>query len=254
LAPLADVTLPEGQAWTLTVRGMDNDVPGQTLTYGLKNAPAGMTMNGQSGEIRWVPSEAQGPGTYPVTVTVTDSTGAVGERSFVATVTEVNQPPQVVGWTDQRIVFGQSVSLKTQTTDSDLPLNSLTYRVVSGPTNGVLDNDGVWVWKPNRNQAPSTNLIQIAVSDGTVSVTNSVQIEVFELVMAVNGVEVMEAVKGALNSKISFRCGRPGWLVYYSLNWQAPTYDLPSKFYQDPFVLPATATVWEPAHSTATRP
>jgi hypothetical protein len=80
-------------------------------------------------------------------------------------------------------------------------------------------------------------------------VTNSVRIEVFELVMAVNGTEAMETVNASLNPRISFRCGRPDWLVFYSLNGQTPTSDAPSKFYQDPFVLPATATVWPIAFS-----
>jgi hypothetical protein len=219
------------------------------LAYLLKANPPGMALDANTGELRWTPSEGQGPGTYPVTVSVADSIGATAERSFTVTVTEVNQPPQVIAWADQRILFGQTVSLKMDVTDADLPANRLSYRVVGGPTNLVLAEDGRLVWKPIRNQAPSTNLIQVAVSDGTVSVTNLVQIEVFELVMAVNGLEATEAVKGTLNSKISFRCGRPGWLVYYSLDGQVPSYDLPSKFYQDPFVLPVTATVWPIAFS-----
>jgi len=80
-------------------------------------------------------------------------------------------------------------------------------------------------------------------------VTNSVRIEVFELVIAVNGTELTEAVNAPLNPRISFRCGRPDWLVFYSLNGQTPTSDVPSKFYQDPFVLPATSTVWPIAFS-----
>jgi bacillolysin len=249
LAALADVTMPEGAAWSMSIRATDSDLPAQSLAYGLKANPAGMTFNPSTGELRWIPSESQGPGTYPVTVSVTDSGGATAERSFTVTVAEVNQPPQVAAWADQRIVFGQSVSLKMDVTDSDLPVNRLTYRVVNGPSTMVLSDDGQLAWTPTRNQAPSTNLISIAVSDGTVSVTNSVRIEVFELVMAVNGTEAMETVNASLNPRISFRCGRPDWLVFYSLNGQTPTSDAPSKFYQDPFVLPATATVWPIAFS-----
>lgn len=249
LADLADATVPEGVAWLRIVRAMDSDLPAQTLKYALKASPPGMTLDASTGELRWTPSESQGPGSYPVTVSVTDSGGAAVERSFTVTVTEINQPPQVAGWADQRIVFGQSVSLKVEVTDADLPANRLTYRMVEGPTNLMLSEDGRLVWTPARNQAPSTNLISVAVSDGTVSVTNSVRIEVFELVMAVNGTEATEAVNAPLNPRVSFRCGRPDWLVFYTLTGQTPTADLPSKFYQDPFVLPATATVWPIAFS-----
>ena len=93
LDPLADVTLKVGQPWTMMLRGSDNDLPVQTLTYALKTAPAGMTLDGQSKELRWVPSEVQSPGIFPVTVTLTDSGGAVIERSFVVKVAEVDQPP-----------------------------------------------------------------------------------------------------------------------------------------------------------------
>jgi hypothetical protein len=249
LADLADVAVPEGVAWSITVRATDSDLPQQALNYQLKSGPAGMTLNAATGELRWTPSESQGPEEYRVIVSVTDAAGASVERSFTVNVTEVNQPPQVASWADQRIVFGQSVTLQMDVTDTDLPANRLIYRLVGGPTNLVFGDDGRLVWTPNRNQAPSTNQISVAVSDGTFSVTNLVQIEVFELVMSVNGSEVMEAVNAPLNARISFRCGRSDWLVYYSLNGQAPTYDLPSKFYQDPFVLPVTATVWPIAFS-----
>ena len=95
LDPLADVTLKVGQPWAMMLRGSDNDLPVQILTYALKIAPAGMTLDGQSKELRWVPSEVQSPGIFPVTVTLTDSGGAVSERSFVAKVTEANRPPVV---------------------------------------------------------------------------------------------------------------------------------------------------------------
>ena len=249
LEALADVTVPEGAAWSITVRAMDSDLPAQALAYGLKTNPSGMTLDASTGELRWTSSESQGPGTYPVTVSVTDSGGATAERSFTVAVTEVNQPPQVAAWADQRIVFGQVVSLKMDVTDADLPANRLTYRIVGGPTNLVLAEDGRLVWTPARNQSPFTNLISVAVSDGIASVTNSVHVEVFELVMAVNGTEVTEAVNAPLNPWIKFRCGRPDWLFFYSLSGLTPTSDVPSKFYQDPFVLPATATVWPIAFS-----
>ena len=95
LDSLADVTLKVGQPWAMKLRGSDNDLPVQTLIYAIKTAPAGMTLDGQSKELRWVPSEVQSPGIFPVTVTLTDSGGAVSERSFVAKVTEANRPPVV---------------------------------------------------------------------------------------------------------------------------------------------------------------
>lgn len=93
LSPLPDVTLKQGQSWSMTLNGIDNDLPMQTLTYALRTAPVGMVLDGQTRQLRWVPSEAQSPGNFPVTVTLTDSGGAVAERSFVVKVAEADQPP-----------------------------------------------------------------------------------------------------------------------------------------------------------------
>jgi hypothetical protein len=247
LAAVADQSLSEGQTLSLSLSATDVDLPVQPLTYALVSGPADLTVSA-AGMVSWTPTEAQGPTTQAVTVSVTDGV-AVVSQSFLLTVTEVNQPPQVAAWGDQRVVFGQSVKLKMEVTDADLPANRLTYRIVGGPDNLVLSEDGQLAWSPARNQAPSTNRIAVAVSDGIVSVTNSVRIEVFELVMAVNGTEATDTVNAPLNPRISFRCGRPDWLVYYSLNGQPPTFEAPSKFYLDPFLLPATATVWPIAFS-----
>ena len=247
LAPVADQSLSEGQTLNLSLSATDVDLPVQPLTYALVSGPAGLTVS-SSGVLSWTPTEAQGPTTQVVTVSVTDGVAVVA-ISFLVTVAEVNQQPQVAAWADQRLVFGQSVNLKMDVTDADLPANRLTYRMVEGLTNLVLSEDGRLIWTPTRSQAPSTNRISVAVSDGTVSATNSVRIEVFELVMAVNGAEATNAVNASLNPRISFRCGRPDWLVFYTLTGQTPTADLPSKFYQDPFFLPATSTVWPIAFS-----
>ena len=92
LAVLGDVTVPEGAAWSITVRAADSDLPAQALAYVLKANPPGMALDVSTGELRWTPLESQGPGTYLVTLSVADAGGATAERSFTVTVTEVNQP------------------------------------------------------------------------------------------------------------------------------------------------------------------
>jgi len=48
-------------------------VPAQTLTYSLDGgAPAGASINAVSGAFTWTPTEAQGPGSVPITVRVTE--------------------------------------------------------------------------------------------------------------------------------------------------------------------------------------
>ena len=74
----------------------DPDLPANTLTFSLDaGAPAGATVDPVSGVFNWTPTEAQGPGAYPVTVRVTDD-GTPNLDDFetiTITVSELNQPP-----------------------------------------------------------------------------------------------------------------------------------------------------------------
>ena len=93
LKAVPDSTLAAGVEWSVLVEGTDRDLPVQQLAYTLKASPAGMVINQGNGTIRWTPSRAQGPGTYPVTVTVADSVGAVVEQSFRVSVSGPAQRP-----------------------------------------------------------------------------------------------------------------------------------------------------------------
>ena len=93
LKAVPDSTLAAGVEWLVGVEGTDSDLPVQQLAYTLKASPAGMVINQGNGTIRWTPSRAQGPGTYPVTVTVADSVGAVVEQSFRVSVSGPAQRP-----------------------------------------------------------------------------------------------------------------------------------------------------------------
>jgi len=81
--------------------------PGDTLTYSLLQAPAGMTIGATSGLITWTPTEAQ-IGAQGVTVRVQDQVGLFSTQSF--TVTVAPPPPSVVSFilrnadNDQEIV------------------------------------------------------------------------------------------------------------------------------------------------------
>ncbi len=60
---------------TLAFTASATDQPADSLTFSLDagSAALGMTINGATGEFRWSPTTAQSPGTYAVTLTVTDS-------------------------------------------------------------------------------------------------------------------------------------------------------------------------------------
>lgn len=63
---------------------------GQTLTYSATGLPAGLVIDSRTGVITGDPHV---PGTYSVTVTATDTTGASGSTTFTITVLSSNPPP-----------------------------------------------------------------------------------------------------------------------------------------------------------------
>jgi hypothetical protein len=74
-------------AVTFHVRASDAD--GDPLTFSLKDAPAGMNIDRQTGSVRWVTSPGT-TGKVPFTVIVSDGSG--GESSARFTVTVAEQP------------------------------------------------------------------------------------------------------------------------------------------------------------------
>ena len=70
---ISDHTVVEFSTLQFTVTATDADFPSQSLTFSLEaGAPAGASIDPVSGNFSWIPSDFQGPGVYPVTVTVID--------------------------------------------------------------------------------------------------------------------------------------------------------------------------------------
>src|SRR5204863_479527 len=72
LAPIGNRAVDEGSLLAFMATATDPDP--QTLTFSLDpGAPAGAGIDPVTGAFTWTPTEAQGPGTFAVTVRVTDS-------------------------------------------------------------------------------------------------------------------------------------------------------------------------------------
>jgi hypothetical protein len=152
---------------TFTNLGSDVDLPYDQLTYSLSNAPAGASIEPISGIFTWTPSEAQGPSTNLVTVIVTDNgqPPLSVSRSFTVTVNEINQAPVLPTQTNLTTTGKAPVIVTNSATDADLPINTLEYDLLTGPTNAVIDANGVISWTPSAAQVPSTNTFTTLVRD-----------------------------------------------------------------------------------------
>src|SRR5438046_818883 len=102
-----------------------------------------MTINPASGAISWTPTEAQGPSTNAVSVSVTDNgvPALSVTNTFTVIVNEVNLAPVLTVPADQTINEQTTLSVSASATDADIPANTLTFALVSAPT-GMTINPG----------------------------------------------------------------------------------------------------------------
>ena len=170
-------TIAEGSQLQLNLVGTDEDIPSQALTYSRVSGPSGLVVS-PSGVVTWTPSEAQGPGSYNVTVRVSDG-NLYATQSFIVEVTEVNTPPEFAPFPGSfSIVAGSKWQYDVSGLDQDLPRNSLTYRIESGPLGMTVKTVSVVIggvrqgsqgrleWAPTSSQVGSHDVV-LSVFDGS---------------------------------------------------------------------------------------
>ncbi len=183
----ANQTINELSTFVVTNRAIDPDIPVQGLAFSLVSAPAGVTLDSNTGVLAWTPTEAQGPSTNLITVRVTDngSPPLSTTNSFTVVVQEVNSAPVLTVPANQTITELSTLTVTNAATDPDLPVNALNFKLLSAPAGMTLNSaTGVLTWTPTETQGPSTNLITVRVTDNgspPLSATNSFTVVVFEL-------------------------------------------------------------------------
>jgi hypothetical protein len=166
LAVIANQTVNEGAALSFTATASDPDVPANVLTFSITSGPNGASIDPSSGVFSWTPTEAQGPGSYPVTVRVTDAGGLNDAKNFTVTVNEVNTVPTLTAVANQTVNEGATLSVSVTGTDSDVPANVLTYSLVSPPAGASINAaSGLFTWAPSEAQGPSNVVITVRVVD-----------------------------------------------------------------------------------------
>ena len=170
LAAIGDQSVDELVLLNFTATATDADLPANTLTFSLEGAPpAGTAINPVTGLFTWTPTEAQGPGVYPITVRVTDDGAGTlwDEETFNVTVNEVNVAPVLAAIGDQSIDEGVLLSFTATATDADLPANTLSFSLQGVPPAGVAINPvtGAFTWTPTEVQGPGVYPVTVRVTD-----------------------------------------------------------------------------------------
>ena len=199
-------------------------VSGSGYTFGLSNAPAGMTVNASSGLISWTPTEAQGPGTNAnITYAVYQSGATVAWTNFTVIVLESNRPPVLTVPDPQTIYATTTLTVTNTATDPDFPANALTFAVVSAqsvlainPTTGVL------TWSPTSGQV-GTNIIAVSVTDYNPWAINSQQLSVTNsFTVIVKGLTAPSFTQQPSNAVVN--PGRGFTFTAAATGYPAPTY------------------------------
>jgi Ca2+-binding RTX toxin-like protein len=181
LAPIGPKTVNEGTALSFQISATDSGVPVQTLTYSVNGLPEGASFDPTTRMFTWTPTEAQGPGNYRITFTASDGM-LTDSEDVVITVDEVNQAPVLAVIGDQTVTTDTAVTFTASATDSDLPVQKLTYSLVNAPAGATIDSDtGAFTWTPT---APGTFTFGVRVNDGTLTDTKPVTVTVNQPVSA----------------------------------------------------------------------
>jgi hypothetical protein len=168
LSGIPDFTIFEKDTLTFTNKASDADLPAQTLTYSLSNAPAGALIGASSGIFTWTPTESQGPATNAIAVIVTDNgTPPISTaQTFAVAVLESNEPPVLAQISNRVIHAGTTLAITNSATDPDVPTNSLTFSLSPAfPGADINATNGVLLWTPDSSFANTTNTITVMVTD-----------------------------------------------------------------------------------------
>lgn len=205
LAGATNGTLPEMVGFNRDLGANDPDLPMQTLVVKLEEGPVGLVVI--DGVLAWTPTEAQGPSTNGVTVTVSDGVATVTNR-FDLVVLEVNQPPLLTAVPDQAVNEGELLTVSLVGSDADIPVPPLSYSLVSGPAGMLVRPEGTLTWTPTSVQGPSMNAVTVSVSDGELSAQRSFTVTVTDLPEAPVVVLPPPGADGLLTLEVIATAGR----------------------------------------------
>ncbi|MEM7030389.1 MAG: putative Ig domain-containing protein [Chloroflexota bacterium] len=167
LAPINPQTITETETLTFTAVVSDSDLPAQGILYDVIGAPDGVQIVTTTGEIRWTPTEIQGPATYTFTVVVSDTHAIVmtDTQQIVVTVTELNTAPTLAPIANQSIGETMTLTFSTSVSDTDLPAQSMTYGLNGAPNGASIDSNGTFSWTPTETQGGNSYTLTVVVTD-----------------------------------------------------------------------------------------
>ena len=167
-------TATEGQAYSYLV--MADDMESEVLTFSLTEAPAGMSIDSESGVITWTPEN--GVESAAVSVEVSDS-DLTDSQNFTITVTAVNDAPEIDQGESTVLTTDEDETQTLALTATDIDGDSLSWSVTSGAANGEasVDSAGLVTYVPAADfNGSDTFTVQVSDSELTDSILINVSV------------------------------------------------------------------------------
>ncbi len=140
-----------GKTYFYDVAALDPD--GDQLFFDLATRPIGMSIDQQTGAIRWTPTADQ-LGSFEVAIDARDPFGGSGRQSFTVTVRPVNLSPMIQTTPPTRAFVDRVYGYGVGATDPDG--DPIGIELVEAPDGMELDaSNGVITWRPGVNQVGS---------------------------------------------------------------------------------------------------
>ena len=147
-----------GQEYQYQVSAVDDDGPAP-ITFDVRDRPAGMTIDPNTGLIRWTPS---GPTSARIAVVVADGLGASRTRGYTIAA-RTNQPPTLEPIPAATVARGASFRHDAQASDPDAG-DTLRYTLTGAPWLAI-DSAGRIIGTPDASVAFGTHTFQVRAFD-----------------------------------------------------------------------------------------
>jgi hypothetical protein len=193
---------------------------------------SGLTLSGSGTEYQFGLTNYSGTNDYPSWPVSTNTVSGLGNSftvlvpayTIIDLLIPTNTPPVLAAIGNQTVNVGQTVSLTTTATDTNLPTPTLTFSLLNGPSGATLtqnnNTSAVFNWQPVVSQANSTNPVSIKVTDnGTppMSAIRNFSVVVNPLTLPTLSASVVNLANGQFSLTVSGMVG-PDYAVQSSAN------------------------------------
>src|SRR5205823_6047896 len=137
----ANQTIAELRTLEVTSTASDAYLPAKALTFRLVSGPVGVNVKPTTGVVSRLSPYTTLFRSNVITVKVTDNgvPALSDSQSFTVVVTEANSAPVLTVPEDQAIAELSTLVVTNTATDADLPANTLTFSLVSGPAGASIN-------------------------------------------------------------------------------------------------------------------